>query len=388
MRAPTQISRIVRILIVDDDAANRLLLSRTLSKWGYEVAEARDGHEAWEMMQRTKFRFVISDWMMPRVDGPELCRRIRTADFDGYTYVLLLTSIDNKDALIQGLEAGADDFMVKPFHGQELRVRLHAGERVLNLEQTLEERNSSLRQAQAAAHADLRAAAEMQHNLLPPAERTLAGSRFASLFAPCSFVAGDIFNYFCLDEARIAFYLLDVAGHGVASAMLSFSLSTILSPHYGIDSPAAVAGELNRRFQDDSDAMKYFTMILGIVDTENDLVTLTQAGHPPPIYQNGGAPMLIGESGFPVGVLAEAEFEDVEFGFAPGDRLVLYSDGVTECRGADRTLYGTDRLVQEIAAGRERPLAEMVEGIRGSLDGFKQQEAFADDVTLLAIERS
>lgn len=127
----------MKILIADDDPNQRRLLSIHLTRVGHEVVEAADGRAAWEALQREHFRLVISDWTMPEVDGVELVRRIRAASFPGYTYVLLLTALGDKQDVVAGLEAGADDYLTKPFNAGELRSRVAIGERILNLETRL-----------------------------------------------------------------------------------------------------------------------------------------------------------------------------------------------------------------------------------------------------------
>src|SRR5213594_688593 len=100
----------MKILVADDDATQRCLLTVHLSRTGHAVEAAVDGLAAWEMMQNEHYRFVITDWMMPGIDGPELIRRIRTAGLPGYTYIILLTAREGKDQVVEGLEAGADDY--------------------------------------------------------------------------------------------------------------------------------------------------------------------------------------------------------------------------------------------------------------------------------------
>lgn len=124
----------MRILIVDDDEIALDLLENTLSRAGHTVFTARDGLEALELVRTGEFPLVISDWEMPGLDGLELCRRIRTRHYGGYTYVILLTSHRSKKYVVQGLEAGADDFVTKPFHPDELLNRIRVGERLLSLE--------------------------------------------------------------------------------------------------------------------------------------------------------------------------------------------------------------------------------------------------------------
>ncbi|HTR96653.1 MAG TPA: SpoIIE family protein phosphatase [Candidatus Acidoferrales bacterium] len=394
----------MRVLIVDDEPVNRLVLARKLQQWGHEPVQACDGAQAWAMIQAEPFRMVVTDWMMPEMDGLELTRRIRASPLAGYTYVLLVTARSGVEALVEGIEAGADDFVAKPFQIEELRARIRAGERVLQLESDLAEHNRRLSEANASARRDLEAAAEMQKALLPPPGQELAQLGAAWRFLPASLVAGDVFNVHALDEHRSSFYLLDVAGHGVPSAMLSFTLSKLLAPTQAVDGlvkrplgdapggeitpPADVLRELNRRFQDDSSALKYFTMVYGIVDTARDVVTIAQAGHPTPLLlRPSGEVVRLGDSGFPVGMLPNVEFEQHEHAFLPGDRLFLYSDGVTECAGSARVIYGLSRLESFLASQAGTSVGQAVGELELDLRRWRESAEFADDVTVFALER-
>ncbi|MFZ4441586.1 MAG: response regulator, partial [Syntrophales bacterium] len=128
----------MRILVVDDNIDIRLLLSKMLIGKGHEVFTATDGREALAVLEKEKIPFVISDWLMPIMDGVELCKRIRAASFPWYVYIIILTSNDSKGNLVVAMEAGADDYIAKPFDKNELSVRIRSGERVLNLEKDLE----------------------------------------------------------------------------------------------------------------------------------------------------------------------------------------------------------------------------------------------------------
>jgi len=124
----------MRILTVDDDPISLQLLGKALRAAGHQVETARDGLEALATLRRGECRLVISDWNMPGLDGLELCRRVRGQDFTGYVYIILLTSHDTRQKVVEGMSAGADDFMSKPFHPAELLARVRAGERALALE--------------------------------------------------------------------------------------------------------------------------------------------------------------------------------------------------------------------------------------------------------------
>jgi two-component system chemotaxis response regulator CheY len=129
----------MRLLVADDDASQRRLLTVHLTRTGHEVEAVTDGLAAWDQVQREHYRFVITDWMMPGIDGPELIRRIRAASLPGYTYIILLTALEGKEQVVEGLEAGADDYLTKPFNAAELKMRVSIGERILNLEARLKE---------------------------------------------------------------------------------------------------------------------------------------------------------------------------------------------------------------------------------------------------------
>ncbi len=124
----------MKVLIVDDDEVALEVPGHALQRAGHEPVVARDGQEALAILEQHACRMVISDWVMPGMDGVELCRRIRAAESSGYVYVILLTARDDIQDVVEGLTAGADDFMTKPFHPEELRVRIRAGERILSLE--------------------------------------------------------------------------------------------------------------------------------------------------------------------------------------------------------------------------------------------------------------
>lgn len=137
----------MRILIADDSLLSRRLLEDTLSKWGYEVVAARDGSQAREILSGPDSPpLAILDWMMPGHTGPELCDLVRRAGAEPYTYILLLTSRNEKQDLVTGMEAGADDYITKPFDRHELQVRLRAGTRIVELQQQLLRTREALRE--------------------------------------------------------------------------------------------------------------------------------------------------------------------------------------------------------------------------------------------------
>ena len=127
----------MRILIVEDNPASRLLLEKSLTKAGHEVMSVTNGREALNILKKSFFPVVITDWMMPEMSGPDLCRAIRNHNFPGYIFIILVTAKDSKEDIITGLDSGADDYVTKPYRQAEITARLKCGKRILNLERSL-----------------------------------------------------------------------------------------------------------------------------------------------------------------------------------------------------------------------------------------------------------
>lgn len=392
----------MKILIAEDDPYSRRLLQRRLEKWGHEVVAAKDGLEAWELFRKEPCSLVISDWMMPGIDGLELIRRIRQHPTDGYIYTVLLTAKDRKEDLILGMETGADEYLTKPFDADELNVRLRAGERIINLEKNLADRNRKLEAINQRMKKDLEIAAQIQASLLPRSKPEVEELAFGWVFRPCDELAGDIFNVFPLDEHHVAFYVLDVSGHGVPAALLSVTLSRLLSPSEQdsgllvrkndqgerlIVSPAEVANQLNRRFPLEETTEQYFTILYGIVNIQSRKMRFVSAGHPEVLYLPAtGQSQIIETSSMPIGFSEFFTYEERELQLAPGDRIFLYSDGIVEARNPAGELWGKERFLESLETGRNLDIQKVVDNQIDRISDWTQREGFEDDVTLLGIE--
>jgi sigma-B regulation protein RsbU (phosphoserine phosphatase) len=400
----------MKILIADDSEDIRILLKQYTRQWGHEATLAQNGVEALEVLERTDIQLVISDWAMPEMTGIELCRAIRERfDMQRYIYVILLTARQDKQDLIIGMEAGADDFIRKPFNKDELRVRIRAGERLLQMEKILAEQNDRLQAAQAEIRSDLQAASNMQRRLLPDTTRQIfakAGFRFDWLYTPATFLGGDTFNIFRLDETRAGFYIIDVAGHGIPAALKTVMLHQTLSVSAAqtsllkdealaekdgdaVRAPAEVLKELNEAMQDENDAMNYFTMIYGVLDTRDGTVRCSQAGHPLPIIlrADGSLSELEG-GGVPIGMLPGIEYNETRLELQAGDRLILYTDGVTECENRFGEQYTIERFRQTLAALAAESSENLIYTVQTTLAEWRGSESFGDDLSLFIIERN
>lgn len=400
----------MRILVVDDDGVNRKFIGQHLTALGYEAIECADGEEAWEIITSAEISLVITDWIMPRMDGIELCNKIRKTHFGHYIYTIIVTSKDEQKDLIHGMDAGADDFLVKPVTREVIGAYIRAGERILALERRLEDRNRKLeesrdrlKRALGTMQKDLESAAEVQKGLIPNKNTVHAGVRFHWLFQPCAHVAGDIFNCFALDENHLGLYLLDVSGHGIPAAMLSVMIGNLLvpdstqdnllkrsqpdPPYYHLVSPEEVVFDLNRRFQSSGSFSRYFTMVYGIINRTNGKVRLCQAGHPHPmLIHNNGRVKNVGQNGFPVGILPKADYSGYDLQLLPGDRLVLYSDGITGCVNSQDEEFGQQRLIGLLSETIRESLATSIHILDRQLHQWRRSNTFVDDMTLLVLE--
>ena len=137
----------MKVLAAEDNPVFQSMLANMLTRWGYQPVIARDGNEAWEALQQPDGpQLAIVDWMMPGLNGVDICRAVRAAGREPYVYILLLTARNDSEDLVEGMEAGADDYVTKPFHAHELRVRLRAGRRIVDLQQQLLAASEALRE--------------------------------------------------------------------------------------------------------------------------------------------------------------------------------------------------------------------------------------------------
>jgi PAS domain S-box-containing protein len=262
------------------------------------------------------------------------------------------------------------------------------------------EAEDGLRRAKAALDHDLKLAARVQQALLPPATLQLGGLRIARTMRPCTDLAGDAVGVVGLPHGHVGLYMLDVSGHGVGAALLSFTLNHMLSPTaegalliedmgqgLGVVAPSRVAERLNRQFPMDR-TRQYFTLVYGVFDPAHGRFRYVMAGHPAPIVQprTGPAAPLQGR-GLPIGMIEHATFEDEAVALQPGDRLYFYTDGVIEALNASEQEFGHARLMTEIDRLRDYPLRPGLDVIADLVIDWSGGH-LADDVSLLAIERT
>ena len=398
-----------RVLVVDDSRAQRRILAVQLQRWGYQVVEAESGEAALDLCGHQAFDIVLSDWMMPGMTGLELCRAFKDLPREGYGYFILLTSKSEKAEVAAGLEAGADDFLAKPVNSEELRARLRVGERIVAMHMELVSKNrlveatlDQLQKVYDSLDRDLIEARKLQQSLVMDRRRDFGTCSASALFRPSGHVGGDLVGSFQINPVHVAIYSVDVSGHGVASAMMTARLAGLLSggsPDQNIAltgtsdgrlhawPPEVVAARLNRVMLEELKVDQYFTMVYAEIDLERGLCRLVQAGHPHPmVLRASGAVDVLGHGGMPIGLIGNARYERVMVQLAPGDRLVLTSDGITECPDVSGAEFGQDGLIQSLTKGRALSSPDLLEAIVWDLSGHAGAGDFPDDVSALIFD--
>lgn len=403
------IEAIQRVLLVDDSRLQRRLLSASLKGWGFDLREAASGREALEICRDWPPDLILSDWMMPGMDGLAFCRAFRQLQQQNYGYFILLTSKSDKRDIVTGLDAGADDFLTKPPNAPELRARIMAGDRIVRMQQQLSEQNrlirSTLDELQAVYTSidnDLIEARKLQQSLLRERYRDYGMAALALILRSSGRVGGDLVGAYPINDTQIGIYGIDVSGHGISSALMTARLAGYLSA-FSIDQNVAITHDmagntisrppsetlalLNDLILNEMQTEHYFTMLLATVDLSTRQIVMAQAGHPHPALQRaGGKVEFPGRGGLPVGLFERAEYQDTELQLAPGDRFLIYSDGVIECSDPAGNFLdgpGLARILQDLHGMQGIPC---LEALLWKLSEFRQDQGFDDDVSAALLE--
>jgi sigma-B regulation protein RsbU (phosphoserine phosphatase) len=409
------VEQIPSILVVDDDESNRESLRRRLERRGCTAAVAIDGRAALEQVAKHTFDLIILDVMMPGINGLEVLDTLRKTYTPMQLPIIMATARDQSADVVTALDRGANDYVTKPldFAIVWARVRMHlqlkqSVDRIIALETSLQAQNDELNRANArltdaAARTarELSAAAKVQHAFLPHANPHIAGAKFSWIFEPCTELAGDSLNVVQLDEQHVAMYVLDVSGHGVAASLLAVTVTRLLSPSATGDSfvlqnktdqtrevvaPSEVATRLTKNFSFDSTS-QFITLFYAVYNTRSRELTYVSAGHPGAVRVSRAkiATTLEG-TGLPIGV--GEKYDQQYIRLEPGDRLYLYSDGVTEAMSAERVLFGTERLLKSLAANASESLTQSISQVQADLLGWQAGAAARDDISILGMECS
>ena len=374
------------ILIIDDDFATQLLLKRSLEKQGYQIVVASDGKEGLAKAIEISPALIICDWIMPHINGLEVCRKLKSITELSTTFFILLTSLDSIEARVQGLDAGSDDFLCKPIEMHELQARVRAGLRLHELSRDLQEQKQLLEN-------ELTEAAEYVSSILPMPlkhEKLNIDMRFI----PSRRLGGDSFDYFWLDNHNIVFYLLDVAGHGLRASLPSLSVINLLRSrtlkNTNYYQPNSVISSLNKVFQMSDRNDKYFTIWYGVYNFQQRNLTYSSAGHPPGILlyadkKNKVIKQHLKTPGVPVGMFSGVNYINGCCQINPGSTLYIFSDGIYEIEPVNGNFWGLKQFISLLMKYQNTPnrnLDRLLQFVRNWHPNFQ----FEDDLSILQID--
>ncbi|MDH4084036.1 MAG: SpoIIE family protein phosphatase [Nitrospira sp.] len=379
------------VLVVDDEPTARIALAARLKRLGYRVIEAVDGKSGLDALRRERPDLTILDWMMPEIDGPSFCERVRQDPELLTSQILMMTSHDEPEQIAEGLARGADDFLSKAASKYEITARVQSGVRAATLIRRLEDATEEIRRKQEVLEREIQSAASYVESLLPAPGIVAPGVQMVHAYRPSLGLGGDLFNIVSWGDGVLGLYLLDASGHGVSSALRSAALSTFLRRgnllrHVGSTDPGAILTEANKQFPLTEDG-NYFTIIFARLDIRARTLSYATAGHNGAFLQrSSGEFNWMARPNLPLGFDASTTYVTTDLTIAPGDRLYLLSDGLYEVPDSSGALWGQDRLEETICGCGPRPLTEVVARSIEEAIRWQGHEQFPDDVALMGVE--
>jgi len=383
------------ILVVDDDDFSREYLLLLLGTAGYQVREAADGSSALSSLRSDMPDLILLDIVMPGRDGLDVCREIKADEMLKNIPVIFLSSRSEVQDKIAGLEVGGSDYIPKPFDAGEVLARVRVHLKLQNLTSELRQANQELILKQERIDQDLIAAGRIQQSLLPRGNPAPEVVDIAWKCQASQWVGGDIFNLVQLGPDHIGFYILDVSGHGVHSALVAVSAFQSLLPQGGYVlktgenpvpvPPGEVLARLDTQFPIDL-YEQFFTIFYLVLNTATGEVRYSSAGHPPGILlAASGEVTLMDKGGSFIGLGGIVPFEEGSCRLFPGDRVILYTDGLTEYENGAGDFYGSARFHTRLRELSSKPLQEIVDGVWKSAFVFGAGRPPLDDISLLGI---
>lgn len=399
------------ILAVDDTPENLDVLARRLERLGHRVTTTTSGLHALEALGGDKFDLVLLDLMMPEIDGFEVLQRIKSAPATLNLPVIMISALNETASVVRCLDAGADDYLSKPFDPTLLRARVGASlerKRLRDVEQANSERLEM--QAEILAR-ELDAARRMQQSILPTryplcptgancrrcgqeqCERfsSCPGIRLCASMIPAKVVGGDFYDFFWLDNQHLGFAVADVSGKGVPAALfMSLSLALLRTIAPSSSGPADCLTRINRQLCVDNEMSMFVTMFYGIYDATSGFLRYANAGHGLPLItgpdrKTGTLPRV---GGVALGITDEIAFGENSVEIPHGSTLCVYTDGVTEAIDLNGQEFGDARLVEVLQATVGVSVDGILAKVLGAVNAFAQGTPQADDITCLILRRA
>jgi serine phosphatase RsbU (regulator of sigma subunit) len=358
-----------RIVVIEDDPTIRRGLADNLRAQSYDVTTASDGENGYRIVQEKQPDLVILDLTLPRMSGYDVCRQMRSHGMA--TPILMLTAEDRETSRVEGFDAGADDYVTKPFSVRELMGRVRA---ILRRS----EGRSDL-----ANQKELDDARRIQQRLMPSDIPQLPGFQIAGTWQPARIVAGDYFDVLRLDENSIAVCIADVCGKGMPAALTMANLQAAVKTCAAKNMRPKDLCEAVNRVMCGNMAEGFITFLYAVIESDAKRLTYCNAGHNPPILAASGRAIRLSTGGGILGVFADWRYDEEQVPLASGDRILMYTDGITESRNASDEEFGEDRLI-DLALQSSQHAAALAESVIAAATQFSNGN-FNDDLTVVAI---
>jgi sigma-B regulation protein RsbU (phosphoserine phosphatase) len=341
------------------------------------VLTAKDGEDGYRLVQERQPDLVILDLMLPKMNGYDVCGQIRRHGLA--TPILMLTAQSEESNRVQGFEAGADDYVTKPFSIRELLGRVRA---ILRRS----EGRSDL-----ANQRELDEARQVQQRLLPVEIPQLPGFHIAGMWCPARIAAGDYFDVFALDDDTMAVCIGDVCGKGMPAALMMSNLQAAVKSYASrAMGPQDLCAQLNRLMCRNMSARGFISFFYAVIESQTKRLTYCNAGHNPPILirpsllSGERSPYRLDCGGGVFGITEDWKYEEQEVCLRSGDRLLLYTDGITENRNAAGEEFGEQRLIELLLRFESRKATALADEAVGAARRFSNGN-FEDDLTVVSI---
>ena len=375
-----------RILVVDDEPdlehLMRQRLRRDVRARRYELLFAHNGIEALEQMRAHDVDMVLSDINMPQMDGLTLLEQIPQVDPN--IRAVIVSAYGDMANIRTAMNRGAFDFVTKPIDFNDLKITIDKTLRHLQvLRDALKTRDQLV-----AIQNELDVASKMQQSILPTEFPRSEKYELFGNMEPAREVGGDFFDIVALDDHRVGLAIADVSGKGVPAALFMMSSRTLLKgAAIGHPGPAAALGEVNTLLEEDNEAAMFVTVFYTVYDPANGELTYCNGGHNPPlIVHPDGSSTLLGETdGIALGIMPGFEYEQHSVELAPGDILLLYTDGVSEAMNADAEEFGMERLQEVFRAAPPKTAEEANQLVFAAVHDFAGGTPQSDDITCLTL---
>jgi serine phosphatase RsbU (regulator of sigma subunit) len=366
-----------RIVVIDDNANDLQVTRRLLERRGYDAVPALSGEEGLRLAQAQVPDAIIVDYRMPGMDGFEVTRRIKSDPELSTIPVLMLTGSDSAEHVVEGLGAGADDFVTKGADIEIVVARLRALLRMKAYQDQLRRMNTQMTR-------DLQIARRVQEALVP--ERAFASPRVSirSAYIPSETLSGDFYDYFSLDESLYLF-VADVSGHGLPAAILVSLLKSYIHTEAANDrSLAEFMARLNDFLFSVSLPTQFATAALFRINGGRELV-YSNAAHPPFLLHQREArrTLVLEQPSNLLGAMPHMDFEEHRITVQAGDTLFVYTDGLTDRIDGNGDFYSIDRIVEVLDRSPDAELSAVYDSIYNDVSNFAATEEFKDDIAFV-----